>query len=476
LSQKKQSEDVLKLNFILDSFVDFKIGDYIIFEKNNVKYKLNSAPKIIQTTAAYEYFCVFEGPIHDFPKTKVMLTTNKPEGGFYIDYYFTLTGNASSFLTFIVENLNKNGGNYVVGNSVNTEMIPITFNNWNVYEALFQISEQLQIPWYLGPGNTLHFTNQEYTTGYLFQTARKAGIYQLSKNKISGVSLITKVWAFGASKNLPPRINAEGSTYNSILLTDNRLIFAGEGGLPVITKNIDKYGIIESIQEFNEIYPKRTGVVTSIDPTNPFIFTDSTMDFNINDYLLTGIIPKVHFTTGLLVGFDFPIVYDNNTKQFTLTLISDNGVDYPNIDFKCLVGDNYVLIDLIMPTTYITAAEQELRQAAQEYLDMYSSEMFYFEAELEAEYIEANAIILDLGSVIRVVSSAFTLDELFEIKELSQSLINTFEYRIKFGNVIPKNLLGSLRISNFNMKQQITTIEKSATIINQTSELVWQTL
>jgi uncharacterized membrane protein (UPF0127 family) len=44
LSQKKQTEDVIRLNFSLTENVDIRIGDYISFEKTKQLYVINDRP------------------------------------------------------------------------------------------------------------------------------------------------------------------------------------------------------------------------------------------------------------------------------------------------------------------------------------------------------------------------------------------------------------------------------------------------
>ena len=41
LSQQKQLEDLVRLNFELDTYIPLQIGDYIILDKTSQKYYLN---------------------------------------------------------------------------------------------------------------------------------------------------------------------------------------------------------------------------------------------------------------------------------------------------------------------------------------------------------------------------------------------------------------------------------------------------
>jgi hypothetical protein len=472
-SQKMQTEDVVRLNFALESFINIMVGDYIIFEKTNSLYYLNKPPRVIESPMNYQYECIFEGAIHQLRKTKVLLTTPKEDGDYYIDYSFPLSGNAQTFLQFIVENLNRNGGNYIAGVYKQTDTINIDFNNWNVFEAITEISNQLQFNWYL-ENNTLNFDAKNYQTNYLFQVGRKSGLTKLTQLR-NDSQIETVVYGYGSMKNLPPRTADSGITYDSENLTDNRLMFAGVDGESRLEKNTALYGRIESVQEF-DIYPTRTGVVSSITPSNRRLFIDSTMDFNINDYLLPGIVPKITFIAGKLIGLTFNVAYNNANKQYTMDYYSDESGSYPNSLIYANIGDTYKLYDISMPQSYINEAALRLEQATQSYLDSHSRPSELYEAEIDEEYIQSKGIVLFLGDMIRIVSSSFQIDNLYDIKELNQGITNPNKYSIKFGDIIPKSLLNLLKSNNFKTQQSIYSVQNTQVTNNQVTNIMGQDL
>ena len=465
LVQRKQSEDYIRLNFVLESFVDIQIGDYISFTKTEQLYRLNKKPRVVESPKYFQYECLFEGGIHELKKTKVILTTAKDGGGEYKDYKFPLTGNAQTFLTFIVENLNRNGTGYIVGKYKETNTQTIEFNNWNVFEACVQLANELSFDWYL-EGKTLNFDEKGYNTAYTFQTARKRGFLSLTRSRVENANLETVVYGYGSTKNLPPRVAEEGITYDSPLLTENRLAFVGIDGESKLEANTDKYGRIESVQEF-DIKPERIGEVTAVDSENVLNFFDSSIDFDIEQQKLEGIKPKVYFATGQLIGITFDIAFDYTTKQYTLDTFVDETGTYPNEIIKPLVGDQYILLDIIMPQSYIDIAMTKLEEATQAYLDQQSDALDLYEGVIDESFVEENEISLDLGDIIRVVSGVFVIDNLYEIKELIQGITNPNRYSIKFGNILPKSLLTLLRQVQFNTEQSIYNVQKTTLTTNQ---------
>jgi hypothetical protein len=479
LLQKQQQEDRIKLDFVLVEYVDIKIGDYIYFKKTNQKYYLNKAPRVEESPKNYKYECYFEGPIHELRKTKIFLDTQKTEGGFYRDYKFPLSGNAETFLLFIVDALNRNGGNYTAGAYKSTATQNVEFNNWNGFEAINQLSALLNFEWYL-EGNVLNFDSNTSETGFIFQVGRKSGFTKLTRARVEREDVETVVYGYGSTQNLPPRTAEEGITYDSDLLTENRLSFEGVDGESKLTNNTEVYGSIESIQEFDQIHPEFTGVVSAIS-SDVRTFTDDSIDFDINEYLLPGIFPKIKFLTGKLIGLTFNISFDNDTKEITMDYYSDESGQYPNDIIHAEVGDQYKLFDLMLPEAYIQDAQQRLEEATQAYLDEQSNPLESYTGVVDREYIESGQIELNLGNLVRIISFTFDIDNLYVIKELRQSITDPNKYAITFGDTLPLSLLNSLKISNFTTQQSIYNVQKNSVTSNQITnvigeDLTWQPL
>jgi hypothetical protein len=288
------------------------------------------------------------------------------------------------------------------------------------------------------------------------------------------------VYGYGGTTNMPPRTSDSGITYDSENLTENRLTFSGVDGESKLEKNISLYGRIETVKEFDSIYPTRTGTVSSI--SSDFkVFMDSGVDFNVNEYLLSGIPPKITFLTGKLIGLTFNISFMNSSKQFTMDLYTDPSGSYPNTLIYPMVGDTYKLFDIFMPESYITAASVLLQAATQEYIDKQSKPLAVYEAEIDEEYIQSKSIVLFLGDLVRIISAPFGIDNTYEIKELTQKITKPFQYSIKFGDVIPKSLLTLLKQTNFKVNQSIYSVQNNSVTNNQVTniageDLTWQQL
>ena len=123
---------------------------------------------------------------------------------------------------------------------------------------------------------------------------------------------------------------------------------------------------IEKTVIFEDVFPGRLGTISAVDGSDVNKFTDSSIDFNVNTYLISGLTAKIHFNTGDLAGYEIELSsFDNGTKEFTLlTYTDENGFTFPSSDLKPAIGDKYVIVDITMPASYITTAETELQTRA----------------------------------------------------------------------------------------------------------------
>jgi len=463
LVQKSEVDDYIELNFEMTNFVDFKVGDYIYYAESNSVYKLNFLPNIVNESGKYVYSCIFQGNIYDLNKVKCFLDTDKGGGLFNRDYNFELTGNAKTFLEFIVSCMNREYSGYVVGEYDDTSVETISFNNFNVYQAILAVQEKFSFRWRL-ENKTLHFKEKQGDYAYLFKVGRLQGFTSLERLRTSESKIITSLYGYGSTDNLPVDYESDG-------LYDRRLSFTGEEGFSKLSKNIDKYGIIQEVVEF-DIRPEYTGSITAIDASNIRLFYDSNVDFDINNNLLPGVVPTVKFISGNLSGTEFPITYNSNTGSFTVDVVTKDDISLPNETIKFKVGDQFKILNISMPSQYVIDAENELQQATSDYLDKWSQPQQYFEADVDRQYIGKNNIKLKLYDIIRCVAPAFGIDNLYPIQELTQNIADPDDYNIKFGDILPKSLLTRLEIANFNTSNSITNISNTTVNTNDITNII----
>lgn len=162
------------------------------------------------------------------------------------------------------------------------------------------------------------------------------------------------------------------SLYNvGDILTGNENIVDGS----VITEVLESTFVINNNATGTAYYVPTTVTSTA---TTLYRFVDSSMDFDLNgtdefgtEYLIDGLTAKVAFISGKLAGYSFALKkYTHSTKTFEIIPVTDErDLTMPDDDtFAIGVGDMYVLTDIHLPQSYITAAETELRDYIEDYV------------------------------------------------------------------------------------------------------------
>ncbi|MGV4490659.1 hypothetical protein, partial [Ornithobacterium rhinotracheale] len=252
---------------------------------------------------------------------------------------------------------------------------------------------------------------------------KSKGIKSISRNPYTEASLVTRLYAQGGTKNLP-------ANYRN---GQKRLRMP----VPYLEKNTAFYGVVEHVQNFDEIYPKRVGVVTKIFDNEPRMFADETLDFDLNEhnqygskYLIAGTSAKVIFQTGDLAGYVLEVQkggFNSQTKAFTLLKNKEEkAFEIPSAQFKPRVGDKYILVDIMMPEAYVLEAERELQAAAQKYLDKNSKQRFVYGIVPDPLYLKKINFSLKLGNTIRFKDEDFGLDADIRVVSITRDINNPY--------------------------------------------------
>lgn len=243
--------------------------------------------------------------------------------------------------------------------------------------------------------------------------------------------------------------------------------------LPYLENNTNKYGIIEGTLVIDDIFPQRTGKVTAADVTNFYKFKDTNLDFDINAQLAPGLTAKVVFQTGQLAGYKFEISkFDNATKEFTLLKNKDEAaIDVPSAMLRPAIGDQYILVDIIMPGSYVIAAELLLQSKAQEYLNTASEPSYKYSIQCDPAYFRKKNIYLEIGDMVNLTDNELQVNRQIRIISLTRSLADEFEYGVELSDVIAKGTLSAIQsaqISNSNGLSNVASQVNNNALLNGT--------
>lgn len=211
--------------------------------------------------------------------------------------------------------------------------------------------------------------------------------------------------------------------------------------------------IIERTINFEDVFPHRVGSVIGVGIITKF--TDSGMDFDVNDYLISGITAKIHFLTGDLAGYEIEVSsYDDGTKEFTLITYTDpQGFEFPNANLKPTIGDTYTILDITMPTSYITTAEIDLKARATSYLSDNSKFRLKWNVDLDWRYIKENSLSFNIGDSFNLEESDLDVNESLRIIHLERSLTNPDKYRVDLSNFTEKKVLDKIHSDTSNLNK-----------------------
>ncbi|MDY3518584.1 hypothetical protein PG608_05070, partial [Riemerella anatipestifer] len=418
--EKLFGEETVTMDFSLPHFVLFRIGDAV--EVYGKTYYISQEPVVNKkSTKEYVYSLVFNGEKYRLAEVQYFFYDENNELNIS---EFSITATAQKMVELLVANANRTQTGWSVGRIDSTETKTIDFSDYNCLAALTRIAEDFGLEFWVDADKSIHLEERKKVSGYTLEYGKSKGLKGITRNPYTESSLVTRLYARGSSRNIPKNYR-NGQKFLRM-------------PVPFLEKNTDKYGIIEHTQPFEDIYPKRVGTVTQVYADNPLKFSDSTLDFDLNEYneygntiIQKGISAKVIFQTGDLAGYTLEVKeygFDSASKTFTLLKNQDEkSFDIPSDTFRPQVGDKYIIIDIAMSKSYVDNAEQELQAAAQEYLDKNSKQRFIYAVEPDPIYLKKINFNLKLGHTIRFKDSDFGLDDDIRVISITRNINNPYD-------------------------------------------------
>ena len=436
LVKKVMGDDLINLSFDYYEPVDFKIGDYITY--NSVNYQLNQLPTVNKESSnKFTYDCVFEGSHYELGKVPFML---------FGEGEFALTGDANTFMDLIISNLNSwfGGVTWTKGTVLSgTDYKSLSFNSENCLEVLNRFAKEFDTEFYL-VNKQLNFTTFGTDNGLIFKYGQGNALYKINRGNVSSKNIITRLYPFGSTKNLPASYGAKRLKLST----------------GFIEQNVVSYGKIGTTHNFEEIYPHRTGAVSSVDVADVTKFVDSGMDFDVNNYQLLGVKPKLTFKTGTLAGYVFEISYVHATKTFTIYYIQEPGIgSLPNASLKPAATNKYVITDISLPQSYIDTAEAELLTKATAYLNQNSSPNVAYKVDCNPLYFKENDISITSGNYVTITDTDLQINRLIRIIAFRLDLVHGKNYDIDLADTIEPSIASRIYAQTLETKRVILNNE-----------------
>lgn len=435
---EKMGQDIVNISVQSATTIPLDIGDYADFFGR--RYKINTPPVVVKANDRLFFYEIrMEGVQYDLIKVQVL---DIDDLGASTGSFFSAMGDLKFFAELIIRNANRVYGDWELGDVItDTEHKLIDFTQQTCLQFLQNICIEYECYFVIeitGGKKMLHIKDKGDLLPDIFRYGRGRGLYSLERRvSSSNKTIVTRLFAYGSDRNIPSGYRG-GSL--RLKMPANEIYSEGQ---PYIehTDAISEYGVFESTIILDHIYPTRVGVATP-DPSTLFSFFDYGMDFDLNAYLLPGIEPKIHFRTGGLAGYEFSITsYHAPSKRFTINPYNaSNGTIFPNQNIGISPGDEYVIIDISMPQSYIDDAEQRLFSEAKQYLEDNSKPFVQWVLQIDKNFIEAKVSYVpelhnyvnyfDLGKRIRVIDEDLGISEDVEISGFKRDILAPYRYEI----------------------------------------------
>ncbi len=436
LHKKLVGEDFITVPVYSTTPLDLQINDYIVHD--GINYIINSTPEETKNgTNSFNYDLKFESENYDLGKVDFLDSDGNTD--------FFLTGNVDDFIDLIVTNMNRDGSGWTRGTTdqTDTSYKNLSFSLDNCLSAINKLVGEFSGEYFI-ISKAIGFTDEIGTvTATVLQYPD--GLLNLKRSTPDNANIVTRLRAWGSERNI-------GADYRSTGRS-RRLIFDVAGN-NYLENNVGTYGVLEASIIFDDIYPHREGTISAVDGSDILKFSDAGMDFDLNSFLLPGIKAIIHFNSGNLAGYEFQIEsYDNGTKEFTIiTFKDDQSADLPNATLKPAIGDDYVILQIEMPQSYIDAAEAELEAACQDQIDIVSVPKVTYGGDGNKRYFEDNTLNLVLGSYYTIVDTDWGISISTRLISYTQQLNNQYAYDFDLSN----NQSISLIQRNINFQQGTT--------------------
>ena len=539
------ASDVINIEVESVAPIGCVVGDYIMHA--GCKFRLNTINPLQKTgERRLKYTYTFESVKYELVNVLWLLVQSDgtPLNDMPTDDF---TGTMAEFLQMIVRNANRVYPNqWAVSNnlpaSLPIEAKTLSYDGQNCLYVLQNVCEE----WSEEQGQYEYVITEDAQTGVKtiqiverdktvsgnvidnngepFRYGYGKGLYEISRNASNSDNIITKMFAFGSSDNLPARYigtrlclpSARDNNPNGIS-TINGVSYHTKGDKALSYKMDNTktalYGVREGVVNFDEVKPHANWTVRSFTDTDPGndgqfkiqlqeLTSDTTQpafdlkaewqsynsdngkdyveylrfrnlqDNNIvaanyenyvvgtNKYWLSQ--PHIIFNTGDCAGMDFVVddcsvridkivvltVHKNKDENAYNPDTDTMGIIYPNATIKPAVGDKFVITEIQLPWSYVTAAESTLNTKATEKYAEVSQPQASYSIKLANDFVlntygvhEADEFVC--GKYLHIDDSDIGVNKKIRITQYSRDLVKGYEYDVTISDFTPKRLTSS---------------------------------
>lgn len=421
----------IELPFNLLEPTTFARGSYITYKGRKFEIMSTVRPEFDNKTGGYKYTLKFEAQQNHMKRFVCFwLGGDNPEAVFHN------TTDLESFAALIVANMNKQlgGENWQVGtitvdNPKATKLV--SFNGDKCWDILNTIAETFETEWWTeenGDLVSLCFGKLDFGSPEEFRQGNV--VKNIPAKKGDDSSYGTRFYVFGSTRNLTSDYGQAPQGGETNHVSEIRLRLPdGQRYIDAIP-GLSGSDIVEQVVFFDDIYPKNTETVTSIETVDRKIIEGQTdkayvmyckdTPFRPSD-MIKGETLGATFTSGSLMGRDFELSInykpetwkpeDGFDKKFEIIAqVESSGESQliiPNESLHPEPGDTFVITGVKLPKERIEEAEKELLKAGESYAAKHSSDTDVYDCETNPVYCQENKKNYDAGQAVRLVDPRF---------------------------------------------------------------------
>lgn len=425
------------LPFNLLKPADFPRGSYVMYKGRKFEIMSNVRPEFDDTTGGYKYSLQFWAQQNHMKRRKCKwLQGQNPETTFHD------TTDLASFGNLIADNMNAflGGENWKVA-AVPKEFAKVTklvsFDRDSCWDAINTIAETFDVEWWTvenGAEVWIYFGKLEFGTPEVFK--RGDVVTSIPAKKGDDANYGTRFFVFGSTRNLTADYGQapQGGTTNHV--SEVRLRLPNGQEYIDARENLKPADIVEQVAYFEDIYPKNTDTVTSVDRSQdrqtsngtkykariiyakdaPFVPTDLIEGETLQAVITSG--PLSGRTFGIQLGSEFqdPDAWNPEQNPFDRKFeivadIEDAGdgeeLIIPNDSHDIDDGDTFVLTGVKLPDERIKEAEQELLKAGKAWAVKNSSDTDVYDCPTNPVYCQRHDKNYDPGQKVLLQDPRF---------------------------------------------------------------------
>ena len=449
--------DIVTIVVLSANLFGVNIGDRMQFFGRT--YQINTLPTIKKTGAEkYEYTLIFEGPQYQLINAAFLLPEETA-----LDSY---TGTVADFMRILSDNIARlypdewNAPEIDIENADETKTL--SYNDQNCLQVLQNLCGEFKVEFRIRHDNNGKNTIViKSKVGEIFAQPFKfgagGGVYELTRDKQTETDLITRLYVYGDSKNLPA-----GYGYDRLCLP-----YVGTGNKKNASFVEDEeaaeiYGIHEGVKEFGDIFPEYEGTVS--EKADELTFTDVNFPFDLGEkdekgntkYLIKGKNAKITFQTGNLAGYQFEI--DRNKYEYkageglkvVLIRYTDNvGQTLPMPEgeagaaaYQFKNGDKYIISEIYLPDAFVKDAEQRLKEKALATLAETKRPAVTYSLNIDQQWLEKLAgtsvevrTLFDVGDTLTIDDNTTGATGL-RITAFERDILKPYKYTFTLGEKV----------------------------------------